>query len=55
MPKTPDEIANALMSGLYGLIAKATGDIEGGTEDDSFIAWCKPGIPFEPDDFRFAC
>jgi hypothetical protein len=54
MAKTQDEIANALMSSLYGFVSKAGGDIEGDSSDDPFVAWCKPGIPFEPEDFRFA-
>ena len=54
MSKTPEEIANALMGGLYALIGKAAGDVDASSDDDPFIAWCKPAVPFEPDDFRFA-
>ena len=54
MSKSIDEIATALMGGLYSLVAKTAGDVDAGSADDPFIAWCKPGIPFEPEDFRFA-
>jgi hypothetical protein len=53
MPKTADEIASALMGGLYKFVSLAAGDGEA-TNADPFVAWCKPGIPFEPEDFRFA-
>jgi hypothetical protein len=54
MAKTMDEISAALMKGLYGFVAKAAGDLDAATVDDPFVCWCKPGIPFEPDDFKFA-
>src|SRR5215207_2508640 len=54
MPKSMDEIGSALMSGLYTIVKQAAGDVTAGTGDDPFICWCKPGVPFEPEDFRFA-
>ena len=54
MAKTIDEIGNALMGGLYSLVSKAAGDVTSDAGDDPFICWCKPGVPFDPEDFRFA-
>jgi hypothetical protein len=49
-----DELSVALMKGLYGFVAKAGGNLDAATVDDPFVCWCKPGIPFETDDFKFA-
>ena len=54
MAKTADEIANALMSALYGFVDASLGGVDDEAERDPFVCWCKPGIPFEPDDFRFS-
>lgn len=54
MSKSIDEISNALLSGLYGLVSKTTGDVNSSAADDPFVVWCKPGIPFDPEDFHFA-
>jgi len=54
MAKTIDEISAALMKGLYGFVAKATGDLDAATMNDPFVCWFKPGRPFEADDFKFA-
>lgn len=54
MAKTAEEIATALMGGLYSLVCHAAGDADGDPTDDPFIAWCLPGIPFDPEDFHFA-
>jgi hypothetical protein len=54
MAKTADEIASALMSGLYTYVDASMGDERDDNAHDPFVAWCKPGIPFEPDDFRFS-
>lgn len=53
MVKTAEEVAAALMGGLYKFVSIADGGTDGvGT--DPFIAWCRPGVPFDPEDFRFA-
>jgi hypothetical protein len=54
MTASIDDLANAVMSALYEMVAKAAGDIEDTDADDPFISWCKPGIPFAPEDFDFA-
>ncbi len=54
MTATMDELANAVMGALYRFVAKAAGDIESTDADDPFVSWCKPGIPFAPEDFDFA-
>jgi hypothetical protein len=54
MAKSEAEIANALMNGLYSFVCKSMGDSDGDPSNDPFVAWCLPGIPFEPEDFRFA-
>ena len=55
MAKTTDEIATAVMGGLYHFIDRASGaDIDRNENHDPFICWFKPGIPFGPDDFRFS-
>lgn len=54
MAATTDEIATALMGALYGLVKVSLGDSDNDPTNDPFVAWCKPGIPFEPADFQFA-
>jgi hypothetical protein len=54
MAQSIDEIANALMNYLYKFVSKAAGDIDAASTDDPFVCWCKPGIPFVADDFKFA-
>jgi len=53
MAKTPDEISAALMNFLYHFVATASGDVDKAAKDP-FVCWFKPGVPFEPEDFRFA-
>jgi hypothetical protein len=48
MAKSIDEIATALMNTLYALFGEISGD------NDPFVCWYKPGIPFDAEDFRFA-
>jgi hypothetical protein len=54
MAKTLEEIANALMGALYGVVSQSLGDESGSGGAAPFVAWNKPGVPFEPEDFRFA-
>lgn len=54
MPKTAEELANSLMGILYSYVQKSTAGPAEGTADDPFVAWFRPGVPFEPEDFRFA-
>jgi len=54
MAQSIDEIANAVMNYLYSFVGKAAGDVDAASTDDPFVCWCKPGIPFEPDDFKFS-
>ncbi|MEY9524068.1 hypothetical protein ABIF70_005209 [Bradyrhizobium japonicum] len=54
MAKSAEEIANAMMALLYRFVSMASGDLDEDPSDDPFVAWCKPGIPFAPEDFRFA-
>jgi hypothetical protein len=54
MAQSIDEIANAIMNYLYTFVGKAAGDIDAASTDDPFCCWCKPGIPFVADDFKFA-
>jgi hypothetical protein len=54
MAKTTDEVATALMNSLYGFVDASLGDEDDDSAHDPFVCWCKPGIPFEPDDFRFS-
>jgi hypothetical protein len=53
MAKSIDEIANAVMGMLYQFIASATA-APGDSGNQPFISWCKPGVPFLEEDFRFA-
>lgn len=54
MADTIDDIADKVMGALYRFVGKAAGDIDAADADDPFVAWCKPGIPFAPEDFDFA-
>ena len=54
MGKTPEELANAVMNYLYNIVKGTAGGIDDAHPEDPFISWCKPGIPFEKDDFRFS-
>jgi hypothetical protein len=54
MAKSIDEVANAVMSCLYTFVGKAAGNLEADSTDDPFVCWHRPGIPFAPDDFKFA-
>ena len=55
MIKTIGELADAVIQALYATVKRSLGDTtDGDTADDPFVAWCKPGIPFEAEDFRFA-
>jgi hypothetical protein len=54
MPKSPEELANALMGLLYSYATMATGGKPDDPSTAPFVAWFKPGIPFAPEDFRFA-
>ena len=53
MAKSIDEIANAVMGMLYQFVGSATA-APGDSGKEPFISWCKPGVPFLEDDFRFA-
>lgn len=54
MAHTEEEIASTVMSKLYQYVSLAAGNEDEGTQDDPFICWCKPGIPFLAEDFEFA-
>jgi hypothetical protein len=54
MAMSIDDIAKAVMNTLYTVVKGTTGDPEKDNKEDPFVCWCKPGIPFDPDDFRFA-
>lgn len=54
MTQSIDEIGNAVMNYLYTFVGKAAGDVDAASTDDPFCCWCKPGVPFLADDFKFA-
>jgi hypothetical protein len=54
MSHTEEELANAVMSKLYQYVGVAAGDVDEGSQDDPFVCWCKPGIPYSAEEFRFA-
>jgi hypothetical protein len=44
-------IGSTLLSRLYEIV---TSGEKGAPSANSFVSWCMPGIPFEPEDFNFA-
>lgn len=51
---TKEQVTTAFLSKLYESLT-ARPDIDADAlPDDRFIAWCQPGLPFEPEDFMFA-
>jgi hypothetical protein len=49
-----DKVSSAFLAKLYESLT-AQPDINAkALPDDRFIAWCQPGLPFEPEDFLFA-
>jgi hypothetical protein len=49
---TPEELMSSLIGKLYKILT--AGDAVAESDPDSFIAWCTPGLGFQPDDLEFA-
>lgn len=49
---TPEDLMSALVGKLYAILT--TGDATVEPDPDNFIAWCTPGLGFQPEDLEFA-
>jgi hypothetical protein len=49
---TQEEVMSALVGKLY--VALITGDGTAEPDPDDFIAWCTPGLGFQPENLEFA-
>lgn len=49
---TQEEVMSALVGKLYAILT--TGDGTADPDPDSFIAWCTPGIGYQPEELEFA-
>ncbi len=47
-----DNLLKALLNKLDGILTG--GDETAAASSDNYIAWCRPGIPFQPEDLQFA-
>lgn len=47
----PDELMNSLLGKLYDSLASGDETLE--KSKDNYLAWCTPGIPYDPEDFNF--
>jgi hypothetical protein len=52
--KATDNIMKSMMGYLYTVLTDAEDSLVETNERERFICWCLPGIPFEPEDLRFA-
>lgn len=50
----PENLMKALLKKLYTELTDADDNFDPRNEEERFITWCLPGIPFDPEDLHFA-